>query len=100
MRDLRTEVAYLLWCMEEGYYKQEDRDGLSGNWMYESSYTLHPDDVVRRAGLLEMADALLAAMFTDQNLVALRKEVERRGVGLTIPQLRVVLEAAAAGGQR
>ena len=46
------------------------------------------------------ADDFLAALFTDQNMAELRKEVERRGVGLTIPQLRVVLEAAAVGGAR
>lgn len=100
MRDLRTEVAYLLWCMEEGYYTKEDRDVLSGNWLYDPDSRLHPDDIIRRAGLLDTADDFLAALFTDQNMAALRKEVERRGVGLTIPQLRVVLEAAAVGGAR
>ena len=59
--DRRTEVAYLLWQIDQGYITAEDR-AISTNWMHESEDRLHPDDVTSRKAFLEAADTLIEIM--------------------------------------
>lgn len=60
----RTEVAYLLWQIDQGYVAAEDR-ALGTNWMYESDEQLHSDDVRSRKHFLEAADTLIQIMDTE-----------------------------------
>lgn len=55
----RLHLAYLMWCYQQGYVKAEDR---GANWMEEDANQLHPDDVVLRERLLEMADEILKTL--------------------------------------
>lgn len=57
----RTHLAYLMWCYGQGYVKAEDR--LGTNWIEEDAAQLHPDDVVLRERLLEMAGEILQALY-------------------------------------
>jgi len=55
---LRAEVAWLIWCLAEGYIKPEDREILT-NWLLEDPATLHVNDVVAKPHLLAMADQVI-----------------------------------------
>lgn len=54
----REEVAWLLWCISEGYIKAEDR-AIMTNWFTEDPRTLTEHDWVLRAHLLDMADIVI-----------------------------------------
>lgn len=55
----RAHVAWLLWCLGEGYANPADRACLT-NWLADDPATLHPDDARLRPHLLGMADEVLA----------------------------------------
>ena len=59
--DARLYVAWLLWCIGQGYVRHEDRAHMK-NWLYDDPATLHPDDAALRPHLLKMADEVLAAL--------------------------------------
>lgn len=59
--NVRTHVAWLLWCANQGYILAEDR-ALVDNWFLADLETLHPDDLAARPGWLDMADSVLAAI--------------------------------------
>jgi hypothetical protein len=58
--DARLHVAWLLWCIDQGYVNAADRAILQ-NWLKDDPATLHPDDAARRPHLLAMADEVLEA---------------------------------------
>jgi hypothetical protein len=68
----REHLAWLLWCVGEGYLKPEDR---GENWMAEDLTTMHPADVELRHHLLVMADEVLAAQVEGHPIV---REVDGR----------------------
>lgn len=51
----RYEIAWRIWCWQQGYGKAEDRVGLR-NWMREDDSQLHPNDIKDKAALLPVAD--------------------------------------------
>lgn len=57
--ELRAHVAWLLWCMDQGYINKEDRDVGDGNWLLTPDSELHPDDRAAKPHLLAMADEIL-----------------------------------------
>jgi hypothetical protein len=57
----RYELAWRIWCWEQGYGKAEDREGLT-NWMRNDQSVLHPKDIEDRDALLLVADDLLKEM--------------------------------------
>lgn len=59
MTDARHQLAYLMWCYQQGYMNVEDR---GDNWMLEPDSALHVDDIMTKRILLAMADEVLAAM--------------------------------------
>jgi hypothetical protein len=58
--EARVHVAWLMWCLDQGYTDAEDR-ALLENWLQDDPVTLHPDDAKLRPHLLAMADEVLAA---------------------------------------
>lgn len=56
---IRIQVAWLMWCLNQGYQNAQDRAILM-NWFLEDLETLRPEDVVIRAHLLAMADQVIA----------------------------------------
>lgn len=58
---LREHVAWILWCINQGYVLAEDR-AILANWLLDDPSTLHPDDAKIRPGLLDMADEVLNAI--------------------------------------
>jgi len=58
----REHVAYLLWCIDEGYLTAGDRESGGGNWFADDPATLHPDDAETQRHLLLMADVLLGEL--------------------------------------
>ena len=57
MTDLRSRVAWLLWCMDRGYLLAEDREILTGPSIFETpDHLLHPDDLETKPGFLSLAD--------------------------------------------
>lgn len=56
---LRCKVAWLMWCLDEGYVKEEDRAILS-NWLLDDPATLTEHDRELRPALLAMADQVIA----------------------------------------
>jgi hypothetical protein len=58
---VREHLAWLIWCMSEGYVKAEDRAILS-NWLLDDPATLHPHDAELRPHLLGMADEILTSL--------------------------------------
>jgi len=59
--ELRADVAWLMYCLDQGYANRADRDILT-NWLLEDPATLHPDDQALRPHLLAMADEVIAAV--------------------------------------
>ena len=57
---VRELIAWLLWCIDQGYTDPDDR-AILHNWMGDDPATLHPDDVIRREHLMAMADGILEA---------------------------------------
>ena len=57
----RTHIAWLLWCLQQGYVKAEDR-AILHNWLDDDPATLHPNDAETRPHLLAMADEVIAAV--------------------------------------
>lgn len=57
----REHIAWLFWCIDEGYVNAADRAGMT-NWLAEDPAALHPDDAAEREHLLAMADEVLAGM--------------------------------------
>ena len=55
---MREKIAFLLWCYQHGYVSAQDRLGMN-NWMLGDPAKMHPDDVIERANLLELADEIL-----------------------------------------
>lgn len=58
---LRYQVAWLMWCLDQGYTTAVDRENIP-NWLLEDPASLHPDDIVARPHLLAMADEVIAAV--------------------------------------
>ena len=67
----RAHVAWLMWCLDQGYTNPEDRQvlidaaakrGENANWLLDDPATLHPDDAAQRPHLLAMADEVIAAV--------------------------------------
>jgi hypothetical protein len=58
MSDLRTRIAWLLWCANQGYILAEDR-ALVDNIFEADPTTLHSDDQRDVPGWLDMADAVI-----------------------------------------
>lgn len=56
--DLRSEVAWLLWCANEGYLLDSDREDLENHFLFPES-RLHGNDLAERPGWLEMADTVI-----------------------------------------
>ena len=68
MADLRTKIAWLLWCANEGYLTEADRAGVSNIFTADPA-TLHPDDAFSLPKWLGMADAVIRALgLTQQSL--------------------------------
>lgn len=63
VEDARLHLAWLMWCMSEGYDNEEDRTlpGMT-NWLLDDPATLHPDDQALRPHLLAMAAEVLKAI--------------------------------------
>lgn len=61
---LRENVAWLMYCLDQGYVNAADREILD-NWLLEDVTQLHPDDAARRPHLLAMADEVIAAVRGD-----------------------------------
>ena len=59
--DVRSHLAWLMWCYQQGYTNPLDREGMT-NWLLDDPATLHPDDAALRPRLLAMADEILAAL--------------------------------------
>lgn len=55
----RANVAWLLWCLQQGYAKPEDR-AILHNWIGDPG-NLTPGDAETRLDLLAMADEVIAA---------------------------------------
>jgi len=55
---LRTRIAWLMWCANEGYLTDADR-ALVSNIFTADPTTLHPDDAFSLPRWLEMADAVI-----------------------------------------
>ncbi len=60
MRDARFHLAWLMWCIDQGYMTAEDREVGTGNWLLRDPSTLCEEDVIVREELLTMADEVLA----------------------------------------
>jgi hypothetical protein len=58
---VRLRVAWLMWCLNQGYVDAEDR-AILDNWLEEDPATLHSDDARLRPHLLAMADEVIAAV--------------------------------------
>ena len=58
---LRTKIAWLLWCANEGYLTEADRAGVSNIFIADPA-TLHPDDAFSLPKWLGMADAVIAVL--------------------------------------
>ena len=59
---VREHLAWLLYCINEGYLTAQDRAVSKPNWILGPEDDLHPDDIVLKRRLLEMADEVLRAM--------------------------------------
>lgn len=57
----RQQLAWLMYCYQQGYTSPDDRAGLE-NWMADDPATLTDNDVRTQRGLLGMADEILATM--------------------------------------
>ena len=55
----RYEIAWRIWCWQQGYGKAEDREGLS-NWMRDPDDHIHETDLRDREDLLQIADEVIA----------------------------------------
>lgn len=55
-------VAFLLWQIECGYIKAEDRAVSPENWMLEDPRTMHPDDAESVPGFLDAAREVIAVV--------------------------------------
>lgn len=60
MTNPRLEMAWLLYCVNEGY-NEADRASMK-NWMVDPLSQLHPDDVVTRQTFLDLADDALSML--------------------------------------
>lgn len=56
----RFEIAWRIWCWQEGYIKEEDREGLK-NWLRDMDHLLTENDVRTKKELLEIADGVIEA---------------------------------------
>ena len=54
----RYEIAWRIYCWQEGYRKAEDREHLV-NWMREPNELLTENDLSTRNALLEIADGVI-----------------------------------------
>jgi len=63
--DARLHVAWLLWCLDQGYVDAADR-AILHNWFKADPAALNPDDAARRLHLLAMADEVIAAVTGDR----------------------------------
>jgi hypothetical protein len=54
----REQLAWLMWCYQQGYTRQDDRASHS-NWMADDPSTLTDHDIKERDHLLAMADEIL-----------------------------------------
>ena len=54
----RHDVAWLIYCWQQGYKKPEDREGL-GNWMRDPDSHLTDRDIADRDACLEIADSVI-----------------------------------------
>ena len=59
---VREHIGWLIWCMDQGYVKAEDRAVIGANWLLEDEATLSDDDLDTKRDLLVMADEVLAAL--------------------------------------
>lgn len=57
--DAVLDVAFLLWQVEQGYIKDEDRAVSSDNWFKLDVSSLHPDDAEGRKAWIEAAREVL-----------------------------------------
>lgn len=71
----RQRVAWLLWCADQGYLLKADRDvlddaatarGESANLFLQPLDQLHADDLRDREGWLQLADAVIAAIQSEE----------------------------------
>jgi hypothetical protein len=58
---MREEIAWLLWCLSQGYTKPEDR-AILDNWFLADESTLTVGDLEEKVDLLLMADQVIAAV--------------------------------------
>lgn len=56
----RFEIAWRIWCWQEGYIKEEDREGLK-NWLRNMDHLLTENDLQAKRALLEIADGAIEA---------------------------------------
>jgi len=95
----RQNVAWLMWCLGQGYSNPEDRAILT-NWFGDDPATLTPEDAVTRVHLLEMADeviadAAVAAGAQDMATVIRERDQAQREV---VQLRRVIVDARQALG--
>ncbi len=62
---LVERVAYLLWQVNEGYIKAEDRE-IGTNWFLTPVGSQHEDDEAERQGWLDLAAEVIAAMKAEE----------------------------------
>lgn len=97
----RCKVAWLMWCLNEGYIEASDRAILSGNLFLEDPSKLHPDDAETRPGFLAMADqvlALAAALSVDTRTAELEAwHAECDAVGIPYDPVGLVRHHRASG---
>ena len=55
---VRHEIAWRIWCWEQGYNTEADR-AIVHNWIRESDDLLNPMDRTTRQQLLEIADEVI-----------------------------------------
>lgn len=68
MTEARTHVAWLLWCVNQGYLKAEDRaiNSMNAN-NFIAEMSQHPDDRAELPHWLEIADTVLAAIAEEES---------------------------------
>lgn len=54
----RYEIAWRIWCWQEGYVEKEDREILK-NWMRDDDSLLTQNDIASKKALLAIADEVI-----------------------------------------
>lgn len=61
MERLRAEIGYRMWCLDQGYMSDKDREGCD-NWLLLPDSELHETDRRAKPEILELADSVIDAL--------------------------------------